>query len=52
MAISDPAPDGGFSLKAIGDFVGHRLPESTQIYAKVAVEALRYVAQDRGEGAL
>lgn len=44
--------DGGFSLKAIGDFVGHRLPESTQIYAKVAVEALRYVAQDRGEGAL
>jgi len=44
--------DGGFSLKAIGDFVGHRVPESTQIYAKVAIEALRYVAQDRGEGAL
>lgn len=44
--------DGGFSLKAIGDFVGHRVPESTQIYGKVAIEALRHVAQDRGEGAL
>ncbi len=44
--------DHGFSLKAIGDFVGHRVPESTQIYGKVAIEALRYVAQDRGEAAL
>jgi site-specific recombinase XerD len=44
--------DAGFSLKAIGDFVGHRVPESTQIYAKVAIEALREVARDRGEAAL
>ena len=44
--------DAGFSLKAIGDFVGHRVPESTQIYGKVAIEALREVARDRGEAAL
>jgi site-specific recombinase XerD len=36
--------DSEFSLNAIGDFVGHRLPASTQIYAKVAVESLRQVA--------
>ena len=31
----------GPRLKTIGDFVGHRSPRSTEIYAKVAVEALR-----------
>lgn len=36
--------DAEFSLKAIGDFVGHRSPASTDIYAKVAVESLRQVA--------
>jgi integrase/recombinase XerD len=44
--------DAGFDLKAIGDFIGHRLPESTQIYSKVSVENLREVALARGEGAL
>ncbi len=44
--------DAGFSLKTIGDFVGHRSPASTEIYAKVAVEPLRQVALGDGEEAL
>jgi integrase/recombinase XerD len=41
--------DSGFSLKTIGDFVGHRTPDATKIYAKVNVEALREVALGDGE---
>jgi len=44
--------DDGFALKTIGDFVGHRSPASTEIYAKVAVEPLRKVALGDGEEAL
>ena len=44
--------DNDFSLKTIGDFVGHRSPASTQIYAKVAVESLRQVALGDGEEVL
>lgn len=44
--------EAGFDLKVIGDFVGHRLPHTTQIYSKVSVEKLREVALARGEGAL
>lgn len=36
--------DADFSLKVIGDFLGHRHPTSTRIYSKVAIEALREVA--------
>jgi integrase/recombinase XerD len=36
--------DFDFGLKEIGDFVGHRSPQSTQIYSKVAFESLRQVA--------
>jgi integrase/recombinase XerD len=36
----------------IGDFVGHRSPRSTEVYAKVAVEALREVALGDGEAVL
>src|SRR6516165_6785424 len=36
--------DADFSLKTIGDFVGHRSPKSTEIYAKVAIGQLRHVA--------
>ena len=55
---SSPAPilaryfDADFSLKTIGDFVGHRSAKSTQIYAKVAVEPLREVALGDGEEVL
>jgi integrase/recombinase XerD len=41
--------DNGFPLKTIGDYVGHRSPSSTMIYAKVQVDALREVALGDGE---
>jgi len=44
--------DAGFSLKAVGDFVGHRSAQSTEIYAKVAIEPLRQVALGDGEEVL
>lgn len=44
--------DADFDLKTIGDFVGHRSPRSTEVYAKVAVEALREVALGDGEEVL
>lgn len=36
--------DAHFSLKIIGDYVGHASPDTTAIYAKVDVEALRDLA--------
>ena len=44
--------DADFDLKTIGDFVGHRSARSTEVYAKVAVEALRQVALGDGEEVL
>ena len=44
--------DANFTLKMIGDFVGHRSPASTKIYSKVAVESLREVALGDGEEVL
>lgn len=44
--------DADFTLKTIGDYVGHRSPSSTQIYSKVAIEALRQVALGDGEEVL
>jgi integrase/recombinase XerD len=44
--------DRDFSLKTIGDYIGHRSPSSTQIYSKVAIEALRQVALGDGEEVL
>jgi integrase/recombinase XerD len=44
--------DADFDLKTIGDFVGHRSARSTEVYAKVAVEALREVALGEGEAVL
>jgi site-specific recombinase XerD len=41
--------DAEFSFKTIGDYVGHRSPSSTQVYAKVAIETLREVAVGDGE---
>jgi site-specific recombinase XerD len=41
--------DADFSFKTIGDYVGHASPDSTQIYTKVAIEALREVALGHGE---
>jgi site-specific recombinase XerD len=44
--------DSDFDLKTIGDFIGHRSARSTEVYAKVAVEALREVALGDGEAVL
>jgi integrase/recombinase XerD len=44
--------DANFTLKSIGDYVGHRSPSSTQIYAKVDIESLRQVAIGDGEEVL
>jgi integrase/recombinase XerD len=41
--------DAGWSLKQIGDYVGHRSPASTEIYSKVAIDALRELACGDGE---
>ena len=41
-----------FSLKQIGDYIGHRNASSTQIYSKIAIEQLREVAQGDGEDVL
>lgn len=44
--------DARFDMKTIGDFIGHRSARSTEVYAKVAVEALREVALGDGEEVL
>jgi integrase/recombinase XerD len=44
--------EANFSLKLIGDYVGHRSPASTEIYSKVDIEALREVACGDGEEVL
>ncbi len=41
--------DAQFSFKTIGDYVGHRSIDSTAVYTKVNVEALREVALGDGE---
>jgi integrase len=41
--------DADFSLKVIGDYLGHRRASSTRIYSKVALEGLREVALGAGE---
>lgn len=44
--------DAEFSLKVIGDFLGHRHASSTRVYSKVAIDALREVALGDGEAVL
>lgn len=44
--------DAHFSLKTIGDYVGHSKPISTQVYTKIDVEALRDIALGNGEDVL
>ena len=42
----------GLSLKEIGDHLGHQSPETTRIYAKVDLAALRTVGDFSLEGLL
>lgn len=44
--------DAQFSLKMIGDYVGHKSSESTRIYSKVNIKALREIALAIGEDLL
>lgn len=44
--------DHDFSLQQIGDYVGHRSPNSTQIYTKVDMRHLREIALGYGEEVL
>jgi site-specific recombinase XerD len=44
--------EADLSFKTIGDYVGHRSSESTQVYGKVAVHLLRQLALGDGEEAL
>lgn len=44
--------DAEFSLKVIGDVLGHRHAASTRVYSKVAIEVLREVALGAGEAIL
>ncbi len=44
--------DARFPLKTIGDYIGHRSPDSTQIYTKIEIEALRELALGEGEAVL
>lgn len=44
--------EAGWSLKQIGDYVGHRSAASTEIYSKVAIDKLRDVACGIGEEVL
>jgi hypothetical protein len=41
--------DAEFPLRTIGDYVGHRSPESTRVYSKIAIASLREVAMGDGE---
>ena len=42
--------DQGLSMKAVGDYLGHRSAAATSVYAKVRLEALREVAEIDLEG--
>lgn len=44
--------EADFSLKVIGDYLGHRRASATRIYSKVSLEALREVALGDGEALL
>lgn len=43
-ALAQHLLDEGFSMKAIGDCLGHRSPSSTAVYAKANIGGLRQVA--------
>jgi site-specific recombinase XerD len=44
--------EADFSLKSIGDYVGHSQPKSTEIYTKIDLQALRELALGEGEALL
>ena len=51
-SVAQRLVDADFSLKVVGDYLGHRLPSSSRIYGKVAIESLRELALGDGEAIL
>lgn len=51
-SVAQRLVDSDFSLKVVGDYLGHRCAASTMIYGKVSLEALRELALGDGEGLL
>ena len=41
--------DAEFPLKTVGDYMGHRSPQTTEMYTKLEIAALREVAMGDGE---
>lgn len=48
-SVAQRLVDTEFSLKVVGDYLGHRSPSSSRIYSKVSIESLREVAIGDGE---
>lgn len=48
-SVAQRLVEADFSLKVIGDYLGHSSPSSTRIYSKVSIEALRELALGDGE---
>ncbi len=51
-SVAQRLVDADFSLKVVGDYLGHGSPSSTRIYGKVAIESLRELALGDGEAIL
>lgn len=51
-SVAQRLVDADFSLKVVGDYLGHRSPSSSRIYGKVAIESLRELALGDGEAIL
>lgn len=48
-SVAQRLVEADFSLKVVGDYLGHGSPSSTRIYGKVAIESLRELALGDGE---
>jgi len=48
-SVAQRLVESDFSLKVVGDYLGHRSPSSTRVYTKVDIEALREIALGDGE---
>ena len=52
QSVAQHLVESDFSLKVVGDYLGHRCAASTMIYSKVSLEALRELALGDGESLL
>ena len=49
-SVAQRLVDSNFSLKVVGDYLGHQSTASTRIYSKISVESLRELVLNEGEG--